>query len=180
MRREESKESTQDGEVSASKNWIWVQEGIRPRHWNKAILSLSEVQISVVIISQWRRVDESCVIGFTFQMQQTILLAVSAPTEVKWTSNAGNSLMLIKGDGGEEVLHWKAEIHRFPQIPVKFIIHRDWLSKSDILHTFWEQVKENNHCWMPLWISVREQELVQSQQRQLCASALSNKKYELQ
>ena len=114
--------------------------------------------------SQWRRADYRQVIGFTFQMELTILPAVSDPSKVKWTPNAGNSLMLSKGDGWEEGLHWKAKIHGFPQIPVKYTIHRDGLSKSDELHTFWEQVRWNNHCWMALCIGVREQELTLIQQ----------------
>ena len=105
---------------------------------------------------------------------------MSTLTEVRWTPSAGNALMLSKGDGWEEGLHWKAEIHGFPQMPVKYIIHRDWHSKNDVLHTFWEQVGGNKHCWMPLCIHVREQESVELQQRQLCTSASSNKKYELQ
>ena len=50
-------------------------------------------------------------------------------------------------------------------IPVKYIIHRDGLSKSDELHTFWEQVRQNNHCWMPLCIGVKEQKSTQIRQR---------------
>ena len=45
--------------------------------------------------------------------------------KVKRTPSAGNTLILNKGDGLEESLHWRAEIHRFPQMPVKYIIHRD-------------------------------------------------------
>ena len=100
--------------------------------------------------------------------------------KVKRTPSAGNTLILNKGDGLEESLHWRAEIHRFPEIPVKYIIHSNWFSKSDVLHTFWEQVGRNSHCWIFLCIGVREQESVQLHQRQLCTSALSNKKYELQ
>ena len=113
--------------------------------------------------SGWGRADESCVIGFTFQMGQTILLPVSTLSKVKWTPSDGNFLMLTKGGVWEEGLHWKAEIHVFPQIPVTYIIHRDGLSKSDVLHTFWEQVRGNKHCWMTLCIGVREQESVQPQ-----------------
>ena len=116
--------------------------------------------------SQWRRADYRQVIGITFQTELTILPAVSDPSKVKWTPNAGNSLMLSKGEWRwEEGLHWKAEIHWFPQMPVKYIIHRDGLSKSDELHTFREQVRWNNHCWMPLCIGVKEQESTQIQQR---------------
>ena len=114
--------------------------------------------------SQWRRADYRQVIGITFQTELTILPAVSDPSKVKWTPNAGNSLMLSKGDGWEEGLHWKAKIHGFPQIPVKYTIHRDGLSKSDELHTFWEQVRWNNHCWMAMCIGVREQESTLFQQ----------------
>ena len=44
--------------------------------------------------SQRRQYDEICVIGFTSQTGQTILLAVSNPAEVKLTPGARNSLML--------------------------------------------------------------------------------------
>ena len=64
--------------------------------------------------------------------------------KVKWTPSAGNTLLLSKGNGWQEGLYQKPEIHRFPQTPVKYIIHRDRLRKSDVLHLFWEQVGGNN------------------------------------
>ena len=91
-------------EMSGSRNGIRVHEGIWHALWNKEIMS-SEVQISDNQ-NQWRREDESCVIGFTFQMGQTRLLAVSTLTKIKWTPSDGNFLMLSKGDKWEEVLRW--------------------------------------------------------------------------
>ena len=62
--------------------------------------------------------------------------------KVKWTPSAGNTLLLSKGNGWQKGLHWKTEIYGFLQMTVKYIIHRERLSKSDVLHTFWEQDRE--------------------------------------
>lgn len=87
--------------------------------------------------------------------------------KVKRTPSAGNTLILNKGDGLEESLHWRAEIHRFPQMPVKYIIHRDWLSKSMFYTLSESRLEEITTAECLCVLGVREQELVQPQQRQL-------------
>ena len=97
MSRDESKQSTQWGRDEWFKEWgsgLWRNMA----HTLKKEIMSSEVQISDNQ-NQWRREDESCVIGFTFQTGQTRLLAVSTLTKIKWTPSDGNFLCLAKGIG---------------------------------------------------------------------------------